>query len=264
MTDDIRRILEIIFDRDASRAPECRRCQESMWALIDAELRHDDATAISLEEVHKHISECAACRTEYNELKELLSQEMSGELADPPVEGHFDFSYLPGESSAEIDRQSSLWRLVESVRGQVYRLTNDLQIRLDNAGASIAAVLGGPQPELVPIPAMRKESAQESYAGRLALPLPALDISLSLLIMAALPKGFVATVEVTKLESGEPVERVRITGKAPDGSMLFSQSTDINGKALLPQMGVEDVVLEVRYQNQSIELPLTFTSVGDE
>ncbi len=121
-------ILQALFEDDAFPTVDCRVCQDQLSAYVDAELAGDDAAA-AFPTVQTHLAGCATCQLARDELKTLLAQEQSGELAPPPLAATFDFSYLPARTPvappSEPQPASQPWRL-DALGRLVIQFTADL------------------------------------------------------------------------------------------------------------------------------------------
>lgn len=120
-------ILQALFEDDAFPTVDCRACQDQLSAYVDAELAGDDAAA-AFPTVQTHLAGCATCQLARDELKTLLAQEQSGELAPPPLAATFDFSYLttaPVAPPAKSQPAGQPWRL-DALGRLVIQFTADL------------------------------------------------------------------------------------------------------------------------------------------
>jgi hypothetical protein len=86
-------ILRVLFEGDASPAPDCRACQEQLAAYVDAEMAGLDAEP-GFSAVRAHLQSCENCQVDYQELRELLALERADEMTAPPAPAAFDFGYL--------------------------------------------------------------------------------------------------------------------------------------------------------------------------
>jgi hypothetical protein len=111
MSDQLETILRALFEGDEFPTPRCASCRNELAAFAETELAGRDAAA-RFPAVSAHLQECADCRQAHDELRALLSME----LTPPPVAPHLDFGYLvsdaPGESGARSWRLDALGRLI--------------------------------------------------------------------------------------------------------------------------------------------------------
>lgn len=135
-------ILKALFE-DTPLADDCAACQAGLPAYIDAELDGRPAAEL-FANAAGHLVTCTDCQQEYTALKHLLRLERQGQLEQPPVEGVFDFAYLPAAPTAPA---ALPWRLDDLGR-LVIQFTADLLRSLQGPAWQPAYLKSGRAPAL--------------------------------------------------------------------------------------------------------------------
>jgi len=233
--------------------PACRSCQDVLYAYVDAELDGEDAAAI-FPAVRPHLDQCRGCAQEYGGLKVLLLMERQRAFDQPPVEPTFDFSFLETPP-----RRRSIWEAVESAGRQVARLFTDVRVHVGREWASFDPLPRPLMPKLVAVPVVREEVTEaKRQAQALPLPSPEHDLSLSLTVGPVSGDEAALGVQVTRISSGRPLSRARVTVRDEQRRVLISELTHEDGRVTFPRIGSGSYLVEVKHQGRLWELPVTF------
>ena len=240
------------FEGGGVREPSgCQSCQERLSAYIDVELDIDiEAAAARFPHIKAHLDKCQPCQDSYENLKALLLMERYGALYLPPVEVHFDFSYL-----------KDIWTVVQNTGKQVVKLFTELRILVKEGFVFFDQL---PRPLVakrqVALIASRKKYEQEGELV-LSLPSPENDLLIRLFVTSTASEETAAAlmVEVIKGSSEKPVARARVTRRDTKGRMLESNMTRQEGRVSFAHVQAGRYVVEVKFKKQRWQIPITVT-----
>jgi hypothetical protein len=281
MQSNIKSLLQSIFDQDMAEPPKCQSCQNELHAYIEAELDGEDVATLFPEIAH-HLDECQECQQAYDELQALLVKDRQGELAMPPVEPDFDFSYLeefpePDERNRQdevtqsVDKaipdqsyqtdisERDIWQRINRAGQQVSRLFSEISVIIGPKLASFGSLPSPLTPQFVPVLAARGKTPEaEAQPQVLNVPIPEQGFSVSLKI-GLIAKGQCTLTVQIDAAIAQAARRARVTLRDKAGQMLESKRIDEKNEAVnFDRINPGSYLIEVKYQDQLWELPLTF------
>lgn len=250
---DVKQLLELIFEDDASPSPACQACEDMLDAYVDAQLHHKDVATL-FPEVNAHLNECALCQESYQELKILLVMERQGTLVEPPVEANFDFSFIPALPSQPI----SIWQVVEKAEREVKQLFTELRIVLQKGVAFFDQLPNPLVAEWEMASMATRAEALETRIPVLSLPAPEHDVLLRVFVTPPASDEIAAElkVEAKQLSSQKALARVRVTLRDEKGSMLESNMTRQDGQVSFVHVQTGHYVIEVKFKKGRWKIPM--------
>jgi hypothetical protein len=252
MRPDIKAVLEAILDNASTLPPECQVCQTELYIYVEAELDGEDPER-RYPTIQRHLEACEQCQEAYQALKTLLTMERQNELAEPPVEPTFDFSYL----STQAD-QESIWQMVEEAGHQALRLFSEIPIRLGQQMASFGRL--GPQlkPQPIIMPATRtKQTGPERSGQRLSLVSAEHDVAFGLKIGPMSGRKTTVGIELAQASTQEPLRNARVTLRDNQKRMLESHTIRDSKEVTIQDLEMGSYLVEIKYKKQVWQLPLT-------
>ncbi len=250
MKSDIKSVLQSIFNDETTGQSNCQLCRHQLPAYIESELDGQEAFFIS-STVKQHLAECQECQEEYKELKTLLLRERQGELAQPSFVT-FDLSLLEQDISTP-----DLWKFV----GMTRRLFTEISVVIGQKMASFGRLPDWLTLEPVAMSMSRTKAAgvKEQLQG-LKLPDPEHNLVVGLKMGPTAGDKTTLSIQVETSASQSP-GRPRVTLREREHRMLLqSESIGDNKEVTFKDIDAGSYWIEVKYQNQLWELPITFIS----
>lgn len=205
--------------------------------------------------LERHLVTCETCAALVAELTPIITAAYAGDI--PVAESYptFDFSFLDQPTVTA----NPIWQTIHKTGAQINKLAENIRITITQGIAFFAQIPATLQPASIPLRATRDQVGE--YQGKAqVLPIPDAqsDLTIRLTIGAVVENQASLDVQVIRYSSQQPIANTRVSIRDLGGHILASGQTDEAGHLQTGRLITGDYTIEVRYQGNSWELPISF------
>ena len=199
------------------------------------------------------------------EVATLLAATTADEFVEPPPFPNFVEQFetrAKSETRQETQMKVTsqvIWEATKAAGQQILRLFTEIPVIIGRETASFGRLVDPLASVEIVSPSVRGREGEAQKLGQ-TLPLTSDELGLSLNLKIGPSSNDTATlsVQVFELSSQQPVRRARVSFRNIESDALESDITREDGTVTFQDIEIGRYMIEVRYLDKSLELPITF------